>query len=217
MGINIKPGEKILIVAPHPDDESIGCGGLIALYHEQVDVLLVTDGYNAELNNLDAAQIRQEEFKKAMECAGVHGYTMLHIPEHETQKHRDKFRKIDFSKYAHVFVPNRWELHQDHVDVYKVVKRLAGNVPKLYEYEVWTPLRRPNIIVDIASVLSKKQNMITCHASQVEELDYISLATGLSAFRGQTHGLEYAEAYYCRKELWEQRIRHLKRDFNLIK
>lgn len=36
--------DKILIVAPHPDDESIGCGGLLALYGKQCDVRLLTDG-----------------------------------------------------------------------------------------------------------------------------------------------------------------------------
>lgn len=211
MRIQIKPNEKILVTAPHPDDESIGCGGLIALYHDQVDVLLVTDGYNAELDNRDASEIRQKEFIKAMETAQVHGYTMLHIPEHEILKHREKFREIDFSQYAHVFVPNRHEEHSDHIAVYQAVKSLVRKNTKLYEYEVWTTLRKPDLLLDIAPVLEQKQNMILCHASQVRELDYCALATGLNAYRGLTHGLKYAEGYDCRAERNAERIRHLKR------
>ena len=40
----IKETEKILIVAPHPDDESIGTGGLLSLYSNQCDVIVMTDG-----------------------------------------------------------------------------------------------------------------------------------------------------------------------------
>ena len=171
----------------------------------------MTDGYDTELNNLEISQIRQQEFEKAMECAQVHGYFMLHIPEHEIPKNKDKFNAFDFSQYSHIFVPNRNEGHRDHVAVYKMVKGKLGNNAKLYEYEVWTTIRKPNIIVDISPVIEQKQKMILCHASQVKDLDYWALASGLNAYRGQTHGLRNAEAYYCRKELIAEKIRHLKR------
>lgn len=216
MGINIKPDEKILIVAPHPDDESIGCGGVIALYHDQVDVLLVTDGYNSALHNTEISQIRQKEFIKAMECARVHSYSMLHIPEHEISKNQNKFSKIDFSQYDHIFVPNRYEEHQDHRAVYKVACKIAGRKVRIYEYEVWTTIRKPNIIVDIESVLKQKRKMIMCHSSQVNELDYNALTTGLNTYRGRTHGLAYAEAYYCQNELKAERIRHFKRKIKAL-
>lgn len=211
MGINIKQGEKILVVAPHPDDESIGCGGLIGLYHDQVDVLLVTDGYDCELNNREISEVRQQEFRQAMNLAQVHDYKMLHIPEHQITQHAARFDEIHFGEYAHIFVPNRYEIHQDHVAVYKIVKRKAGRRTKLYEYEVWTTLRNPNVIVDISASLRMKENMICAHASQVRDLDYWALAVGLNAYRGRIHGLEYAEAFYCRRERYEKKIRHMKR------
>ncbi len=211
MAINIKPGERILIVAPHPDDESIGCGGLICLYHDQVDVLLVTDGFIPERQNTDVAETRKNEFLTAMQQAGVHKSILLHIPEHAIRASRKQFRNVDFSIYSHVFVPNRYEIHKDHTDVYKVVRKMIRRKTKLYEYEVWTTIRRPNIIVDIGSVTDDKRSLIGCHRSQLRELDYEALALGLNAYRGRVHNMQYAEAYYCRQEIKDQRIRRIKR------
>ena len=42
--INIKSNDKILIVAPHPDDECIGTGGILCKYHKQCTVIVLTDG-----------------------------------------------------------------------------------------------------------------------------------------------------------------------------
>lgn len=211
MGINIKSEERILVVAPHPDDESIGCGGLISLYHNQVDVLLVTDGYNPELGNKEQSEIRQREFQNAMALAQVHDYMMLHIPEHHIMEQHRKFQEIDFNVYSHVFVPNRYENHQDHVAVYKVIKNVINRKTKLYEYEVWTTIRKPNIIVDIGAVLKEKKSMIECHSSQISDLDYVSMISGLNAYRGRTHAFEYAEAYYCKIEKYAKTIRQFKR------
>ena len=44
MEVNFKKTDKILIVSPHPDDETIGCGGLLAKYGPQCDILMLTDG-----------------------------------------------------------------------------------------------------------------------------------------------------------------------------
>ena len=52
MGFELQKNEKILVVAPHPDDESLGCGGLMSKYGKQCDVLLLTDGRRGKSEGL---------------------------------------------------------------------------------------------------------------------------------------------------------------------
>ena len=42
--LNINPKARILVLAPHADDETIGCGGFLLKYGKQCDVVLLTDG-----------------------------------------------------------------------------------------------------------------------------------------------------------------------------
>lgn len=215
MGINIKEDDRILVVAPHPDDESIGCGGLLAVYGKQCDVIVITDGDNRKSIS-KIADIREKEFEKAVSLVGVQKYKCLRIPERQIKQYKNKIAEIDFDKYNHIFVPNRYDEHKDHVDIYKVVKSLIKKQTRLYEYEVWTPLRKPNIYLNISEVSDGKIQMIKAHESQVQELDYVGMIMGLNAYRGRSHGYPYAECYYCEKEKKEQRIRHVKRKIREI-
>ena len=71
--------DKILIVAPHPDDETIGCGGILTLYGSQCDVVLLTDGRlgkpeNSDLTEEQTATVRHKEFVSVMEYFHVNNY-----------------------------------------------------------------------------------------------------------------------------------------------
>lgn len=213
MGINIQEQDKILIVAPHPDDESIGCGGLLSMYASQCDVLLITDGERGGKSG-DVAKVRQGEFIEAMTVAGVKKYSCLHIPQHQIKANRKIVKGYDFSKYQHIFVPNRLDAHQDHVAVYKVIKSITKRLNpriRIYEYEVWSTLHNPNIYLDISNIYDKKKELIECHKSQMAEMDYVGMILGLNAYRGRSHGYPFAECYYCAKEKRAQQIRRCKR------
>ncbi len=214
MGFKIEKNDKILVVAPHPDDESIGCGGLLSLYQGQCDVLLATDGYREDLNNKEASEIRVSEFINATDSLGVCNRIMLHIPEHRIKKHIKDFLAADFSKYKYVFVPNRYEEHIDHFTLYEAIKKVLKkkrSKAELIEYEVWTTIRKPNIKLDISKVVDKKRFAIECHKSQMKDLDYSEMILGLNSYRGKSRGCDYAEMFYNQKESNRQRIKKLKR------
>ena len=70
--INIDEKARILIVSPHPDDETIGCGGILAKYGSQCDVVVLTDGRlgmstEKKQSEEELAEIRKREFESAMQ------------------------------------------------------------------------------------------------------------------------------------------------------
>lgn len=219
MNIEISANEKILIVAPHPDDESIGCGGLLNLFRGQCDVLLVTNGCINKPEKKRIIDIRKKEFESAIKLSGVNEVITLDIYAEMILKCFDRFLTVDYSRYKYVFVPNRFETVKDHVDTYYSVKKAIRKQHvklDLLEYEVWTTLRYPNIYLDISDAKEQKINSIRQHQSQIEEMDFVKFIMGLNSYRGLSKGYEFAEAYYCAAEKKRQRIRHIKRRIKTI-
>lgn len=201
--MNIKDEEKILVVAPHPDDESIGAGGLIALYGAQCDVLLLTDGRYGHVglkgvNEENLIEVRKREIKEAVETIGISDLFFLNIEDKKLYKNKKKVYKFDITQYNYIFVPNRYETNIDHRIVYSIFKKMIRRQKSkalLYEYEVWTPLRCPTDFVDITNVIDKKKKMISCHKSQLKDCDYIEKGIALSSYRGMYSHFNYAEAF----------------------
>ena len=214
MVLDLGVNEKILVVSPHPDDESIGCGGLLNKYRGHCDVLLVTDGYDEELDNRELSEKRKIEFINATDVSGVCERISLHIPEHQIKKNYTKFLNIDYSKYKYIFVPNEKEYHLDHIETYQSVKKaIKQKKAKSYlvEYEVWTTLKKPNILLDISDVSDLKIKAINEHKTQVALLDYVRFIMGLNAYRGAAYKYDYAEAFFCYEEYKAEKLRRKKR------
>ena len=118
--MTIKHGDKLLIVAPHPDDESIGCGGLLALYGKQCDVMLVTDGRlgkseaRKSVSDEEIIKTRLEELKNALQICGVNHLITLNIPDSQTKKYKKRFFQTNIRNYDYIFIPNSHEAHPDH-------------------------------------------------------------------------------------------------------
>lgn len=203
--MRIQENDKLLIVAPHPDDESIGCGGLLSLYGKQCDVLLLTDGRlgksKARENCSDEEIIntRLNELKNALKLCNANNLLTLNIPDSQTKKYRKRIYHTDIKGYDYIFVPNSHETHIDHRMACKCIKRmrLMGKTKaKIYEYEVWTPLRSSDWLLDISSVEEKKREMIEQHVSQIECMDYTTAGMGLSHYRGIGCRTSAAEIFY---------------------
>ena len=81
--MRIKESDKILIIAPHPDDEVIALGGFIAKYHSQIDVLCINSSGVANNANGDNAEeiadMRINEFYDVMKTANVNSYNITKI------------------------------------------------------------------------------------------------------------------------------------------
>lgn len=201
----IEENKNILIVSPHPDDESIGCGGLLKLYGKQADILLLTDGRKGGCtychDESALVQLRKEEFLSAAQYADARHTFLLEIPEGTLRNSYQTIKKFDFSMYDYIFVPNKYESHHDHADTFNMVKKcIKKNKQKLFQYEVWTPLRYPTHYLDITSVMNHKEIMIGKYKSQTESVDYPGRTKGLNRYRAIRNTQDdtasgYAEAY----------------------
>ncbi|MEA2415981.1 MAG: hypothetical protein QOI58_2638 [Thermoanaerobaculia bacterium] len=201
-------GERLLVLAPHPDDEVIGCGGLVALHLREgrkVHVVVATDG--AQAGN---ASQREAESRAALAILGDATIAFLGFPDRElagAHEFVDHLAAILREwKPDLIAVPSPLEIHPDHVALSRAFCDLIARDASLFAdlavarvafYEVSAPLR-PNALVDITSVADAKYAAIATHESQSAVRDYTSYARGLNAWRTMTlpPDVKFAEAYW---------------------
>lgn len=148
--------KKILVLAPHPDDETFGCGGLIASKIKQgseVYILFFTRGERS-LSFVDDKEVKEKRTESAYMAAKILGIdekniSWLDCPDgsipRKGQVEFDKMKKeveqiIDENEIAEIFAPHFMEGWSDHLAAYKaatdIAKRYDGQVT-LYLYWVW--------------------------------------------------------------------------------
>lgn len=190
---------RILVLAPHPDDESIGCGGLLLKFPGQCDVVVLTDGRYGGLSGqseIDTIALRRLELGKAMIYVGVNNYLFLEAEDGKLSENFAKFSNLDINGYDAIFVPAPGENHPDHSCVYEFLLRLKPQA-RIFTYEVWSTLPTPSHYIDISDVVDEKKNLISYYESQLVQVDYDSRILGLNHFRGLLSypAVPYAEAY----------------------
>jgi len=201
-------GEHLLVLAPHPDDEVIGCGGLVALHLREgrkVHVVVATDGAQAG----DASQ-RESESRAALALLGDATIEFLGFPDRELSAAAEVDDRLAAIlrewKPDLIAVPSPLEIHPDHVALSRAFCDLIARDASLFAdlavarvafYEVSAPLR-PNALVDITSVADAKYAAIATHKSQSAVRDYTSYARGLNAWRTMTlpSHVKFAEGYW---------------------
>ena len=200
MELKINPRDKILVLSPHPDDESIGCGGFLLKYAKQCDVILLTDGAkgNREWPEEKTKRVRHKEFKTVMASLGIQEWKALGIPDLTLDQHINCLRSLNLKKYRYILVPNREETHSDHKIIYgalkKEIKRLKLQT-RILEYEVWTPILYPTHHIDISELIDKKTELIQLYECPLMHIDYDKRIKALNYYRGIHYNCGYAECY----------------------
>jgi LmbE family N-acetylglucosaminyl deacetylase len=201
---------KVLIIAPHPDDEVIGCGGTIRLRVEQGDEVAVAFLTSGELGlkHLPAAkarQIREHEAKRAAQILGAGNLFFLRQPDWTLGDHMKSASKalkevLSSEKPRAIYLPHPTDGHPDHratLPILRVaLKNRSGPRPQLLGYEIWTPLTVYDVVMDISKVMTRKLRALRSHASQLNEFDYVKAVTGLNQYRGELAGTcRFAEVF----------------------
>lgn len=201
---DLPQGSRWLVLAPHADDESIGCGGLIYALGKaghQVDVVVVTEE-EQDPNLPSTKNLRWQEFLAAAKIIGFKPYG-FGIPDGKVTANERIFKTklaehLEHKKYDWIVCPFPSDHHCDHrataehLSVFLSEKNIDA---RLLCYEVWSTLW-PNRVLDISSHMSHKLAAIRCYMSQLYSVPYDRGIEGLNAYRGMLAGFEYGEAYY---------------------
>ena len=207
--------DAVLIVAPHPDDDIIGCGGAI-MHHTQdgarVAHLYMTSGDAISRNkrSLSLTNKREQEAKRGAKRLGVDKLIFLREPDSALRSSKKLVHKV-----AHlikelqtniVYIPHAHDDHADHKETHKIVLQAIKSLkaqerPLVLAYEVWTPLREVTHSVDISAYIKHKLKALSEHKSQIADINYIEAVKALNRYRGilESH-TDYAECFKHIKE-----------------
>lgn len=218
---------NVLVVAAHPDDEVLGCGGVIARHaaiKDEVHVLVVTRGI-VELFPPEEIEGTRRELEAAHRILNVSSVQFLDFPAprldvtpgHEiAERIGNTIRSI---QPQIVYLPHRGDIHADHQAVYQatlVACRPINNcsVRRLLCYETlseteWgSPFVEaafiPNVFVDITDYLQQKLEALTCYRSQLKTPPHsrsLQSVEALARLRGATVSLAAAEAFMMVREI----------------
>ena len=189
----------VLIVAPHPDDETLGCGGAIALLRSlncDVCVLVISDGTLSHPNSqkYTAPVLQALRESETLEALAQLGVTSNHVTFCGLQDGSISTQYISVvtncSAYLIevapqiMFLPWRYDPHPDHRATSKLIHTALSNLnlsPRIIEYPIWDwdAEQRGNLTesekvtswrLDIAAVVKLKQQAIACYRSQITNL-----------------------------------------------
>lgn len=218
---------RIMVIATHPDDEVLGCGGIMARRSsegDEVHVLVVTRGAE-DLYPKEQIDATREEMKKAHAILGVKGVTFLDFPapKLDTIPHHQIVDAIAKALIAVkpdiLFIPHHGDIHSDHraVNLSALVAARPVNgspVKKILSYETlseteWAPPTGsdafiPTVFVDISEFLETKLTALACYESQVKPPPHprsLRAIEALAHLRGSTVSRMAAEAFVLVREI----------------
>jgi LmbE family N-acetylglucosaminyl deacetylase len=208
-----------LVLAPHYDDEVLGCGGLVAQLADAgaaVRVLFLTDsagGGEGMGSPSDYGQRRREESARVRDILGFAGCEHLGLPDGALDRHLDAAergirRAVLTQRPDLLLVPSPLEITRDHRAAFAAVHQLLaplredGEMPeplrglRIFLYEVNHP-GHPDLLVDVSAEEERLREAMAAYASQEERHPYWNAGLGLRRFRTLSlgPGVELAEAY----------------------
>lgn len=189
--------QRVLVVAPHADDETLGAGGTIARFAAEghhVTVAVMTGHGDDAPHPLWPRSVWDKvrgEAREAMSVLGVKELLFREVPAAQVAEHppwklnREAVSIVEEVKPDVMLVPFLWDIHKDHREIFhafsvawRVASQTGRNIREVWAYETlsethWNaatlePGFVPNVHVDISAHLERKVQALHCYKSQMQ-------------------------------------------------
>jgi N-acetylglucosamine malate deacetylase 1 len=211
--------KKILVIAPHPDDEILGCGGVLSLLKNQkkywmiITRMNIKDGYS----NIQI-QKREKEIQKVSSSLNFRkvfnlGFRAANLKKNELNLLINKMKYIvELVKPDTIFAPYLHDSHSDHFYTTYALNHILKSfrypfVEKCYLYETLSETNFnfikkekfiPNTYFNITSFLQKKIQLMKIYKSEIKKHPFprsVDAIKSLAIIRGSESNYKYAEAF----------------------
>lgn len=217
---------KILVISPHPDDETLGAGGTLLRYkkeNKKIYWLNITDmkleyGYEEE-----EIEKRQEQIRKIDKKYGFNGMYNLRLEPSGLDKYpRNQLISklssiISEIEPSTIILPYRYDIHSDHKIVYDSIHAVSKifrypTIKRILCMEIVSETEFasnengfiPNYFIDITPYLKEKIEIAKIYESELGEHPFPRSTESLKALaiiRGASSGVKYAEAFRLIKNI----------------
>jgi len=217
---------RVLVIAPHPDDEVLGCGGTIAKHTrggDETSLCIVTRAYTPDWSE-EFLKNRPKEIEKSNKILGINKTFFLNFPTVKLDTIPQKELNDSISNIVNevkphiVYIPHRGDLNKDHRLIFEAslvaLRPINHKVKKILSYEVlseteWGHMIEPfipNVYVDISETFNLKIKAMKVYKSEIKLRPHprsLEVISGLARKRGSEVGVKFAEAFVLIRELIE--------------
>lgn len=219
---------KVIVIAPHMDDEVLGCGGTIVRHvnsgHHVTVCVVANRAYNHKYEP-EFIEEQKASCKKAQEILSYQDLVFLDLPDEQLDRAQIDIitpleRIVSQCKPDIVYLPHRGDLNQDHRAVFEAVRVVCRPFAQNFHtvlrvYEVpsstdqvpgvneWPFL--PNYFVNIEHSLDRKIKAMESYFKEIREFPHPRSSKGLRIYaqkRGMEVGMPAAEAFMILKDVW---------------
>lgn len=170
-------GQRVLVIAPHPDDETVGCAGTLTQHlkaGDRVCVAFITDGRRSRAMGLPAetmAKTRRAEAAAAMRALSVTGWEWFGLREGEWDLDVGAQRLHRLNERYHpdvIYAPSRVDFHPEHIRVAQMVAQVIAPAQCMRVYPIQVPLTSilANCIAPVSNSRPSIHNGLNAYASQ---------------------------------------------------
>ncbi|KIL43010.1 PIG-L deacetylase family protein [Jeotgalibacillus campisalis] len=205
----LEKAKKVLVLAPHMDDETIGLGGTLHEYKKfntEVHCVFITDGAssNGSVEKGKISQIRKNEIDQVKDMLGIDSIYYLDVPDGEVKGNKKAENELNelvsWIQPEVIYTTGNVDAHPDHVATAKLlsdVLKRSDLKPIIRQYEINCPVPPDDIncIIDITESIDVKKRATEVFTSQAIAFDGFLVLSGVKANLVNDKNVKYVETF----------------------